>query len=73
MNTYLVATDAESVPSNLSLGGTLILDPEQSLHYRYGAETECLYLIRPDGYVGHRSQPATASALHKYLRRIFLL
>jgi 2-polyprenyl-6-methoxyphenol hydroxylase-like FAD-dependent oxidoreductase len=45
MNTYLVATDAESVPSNLSLGGTVIFDPEQSLHYRYGAETDDALLV----------------------------
>jgi 2-polyprenyl-6-methoxyphenol hydroxylase-like FAD-dependent oxidoreductase len=73
INTYLVATNAECVPSNLSLGGALIVDPERSLHYRYGAETECLYLIRPDRHVAYRSEPATASALYKYLSRIFLL
>jgi 2-polyprenyl-6-methoxyphenol hydroxylase-like FAD-dependent oxidoreductase len=73
IDTYLVATDADCVPSNLSLGGTLIVDPERSLHYRYGAETECLYLIRPDRYVAYRSEPATASALYEYLSRIFLL
>lgn len=68
---YFVAIDAGSVPSSPNFQGRVILDPERSLHYRYGAETECLYLIRPDGYVGYRSEPATASAFHDYLARIF--
>jgi 2-polyprenyl-6-methoxyphenol hydroxylase-like FAD-dependent oxidoreductase len=72
INVYFVAIDPGSVPSNLKAAGRLVFDPERSLHYRYGAETECMYLIRPDGYVGYRSEPATASAFHSYLARIFL-
>jgi 2-polyprenyl-6-methoxyphenol hydroxylase-like FAD-dependent oxidoreductase len=72
INTFFVAIEPGSVPSNPRLGGRVILDPERSLHYRYGAESECLYLIRPDGYVGYRSEPATASAFHDYLGQIFL-
>lgn len=34
---------------------TLIVDPESAMHRRYGADTACLYLIRPDGYVAYRS------------------
>ncbi len=71
INIYFAAIEAGSVPSNPKFDGRLILDPERSLHYRYGAETECLYLVRPDGYVGYRSEPATASAFHDYLGRIF--
>ena len=71
INIYFVAIDAGSVPSNPKFDGRVILDPERSLHYRYGAETECLYLIRPDGYVAYRSEPATASAFDDYLARIF--
>ena len=71
INIYFVAIEAGSVPSNPKFDGRVILDPERSLHYRYGAETECIYLIRPDGYVGYRSEPATASAFHDYLARIF--
>jgi 2-polyprenyl-6-methoxyphenol hydroxylase-like FAD-dependent oxidoreductase len=71
INVYIVAIEAGSVPSNPKFHQRLVLDPERSLHYRYGAETECLYLIRPDGYVGYRSEPATASAFRDYLGRIF--
>ncbi len=73
INTFFVAAEAASIPSDLRSSERVVLDPERSLHYRYGAETECLYLVRPDGYVGYRSEPATASALHDYLRRIFIL
>jgi 2-polyprenyl-6-methoxyphenol hydroxylase-like FAD-dependent oxidoreductase len=71
INIYFVAIAAGSVPSNPKFHAGLILDPERSLHYRYGAETECMYLIRPDGYVGYRSEPATAGAFHDYIGRIF--
>ena len=71
INIYFVAVDAGSVPSDPQFRGHVILDPERPLHYRYGAETECMYLIRPDGYVGYRSEPATSSAFHDYLGRIF--
>jgi 2-polyprenyl-6-methoxyphenol hydroxylase-like FAD-dependent oxidoreductase len=72
INIYFVAIEAGgAVPSSPESHARLILDPERSLHYRYGAETECLYLIRPDGHVGYRSEPAAAGALHDYLERIF--
>jgi 2-polyprenyl-6-methoxyphenol hydroxylase-like FAD-dependent oxidoreductase len=47
-------------------------DSELSAHHRYGAASECLYLIRPDGYVGYRSQPADQPQLSRYLSKIFL-
>jgi 2-polyprenyl-6-methoxyphenol hydroxylase-like FAD-dependent oxidoreductase len=47
INTFFVTVEPASVPSNPHLSGRVILDPERSLHYRYGAESECLYLIRP--------------------------
>lgn len=68
---YFVAIEKARVPADPDIFRRAIVDPERSLHYRYGAETECLYLIRPDGYVGYRSEPATASALRDYLGRIF--
>ena len=43
-------------------------DPDHAAHDKYGARGGCLYLVRPDGYVGFRSQPADADALTDYLR-----
>lgn len=61
-----------SRPAELAWGGSVVLDPEGTMHQRYGAASECLYLIRPDGYVGFRSQPADAAALDAFLSRIFV-
>jgi hypothetical protein len=59
-------------PRELEWDGSVILDPEGVLHHRYGAGAECLYLIRPDGYVGYRSQPANEARLVSYLESIFV-
>jgi 2-polyprenyl-6-methoxyphenol hydroxylase-like FAD-dependent oxidoreductase len=48
----------------------VVLDPQGALHACFGAGAECLYLVRPDGYVGFRSQPADGEALEAYLTRL---
>ncbi len=58
-------------PAELAQEIPVVLDPDGALHRRYGAGCECLYLVRPDGYVAFRSQPADAAALDAYLARIF--
>jgi len=60
------------VPPVLRSNGSLLIDPLGELHHRFGASIDCLYLIRPDGYVGFRSQPADAEALRSYLTKIFV-
>jgi 2-polyprenyl-6-methoxyphenol hydroxylase-like FAD-dependent oxidoreductase len=67
----LVETDHE--PAGALPGVTRVHDPKQVLHQRYGARRDCLYLIRPDGYVGFRSEPAERSALGRHLDRVFVL
>lgn len=59
-------------PDALTWQGSVILDHEGAVHDRYGASAECLYLIRPDGYVGYRAQPADADKLLAYLETIFV-
>jgi 2-polyprenyl-6-methoxyphenol hydroxylase-like FAD-dependent oxidoreductase len=71
MNVHVVTTGNGTERADLPAEITIVDDPEQTLHNRYGAETECLYLIRPDGYVGYRSAPATASRFRKYLDRVY--
>jgi 2-polyprenyl-6-methoxyphenol hydroxylase-like FAD-dependent oxidoreductase len=48
--------------------GRVLYDTQALAHSRYGARQECLYLVRPDGYVGFRSQPVDLPALERHLR-----
>jgi hypothetical protein len=50
--------------------GEWFLDGDLAAHSRYGADQTALYLIRPDGYVGVRAQPASIPAAVGYLRRL---
>lgn len=51
---------------------TALIDADGEAHHQYGARYECLYLVRPDGYVAFRSQPVEAEPLQQYLRRVFV-
>ncbi|MDO8433009.1 MAG: FAD-dependent monooxygenase [Candidatus Binatus sp.] len=42
---------------------TLIRDLSHLIHRAYGAGSRCIYLIRPDGYVGFRAQPPDQASL----------
>ena len=42
------------------------------MHRRYGAGSECLYLVRPDGYVGFRSQPAEWKPLEEHIASLLV-
>lgn len=53
--------------------GEVLLDPQGHAHARYGAEEECVYLMRPDGFVGYRSLPIAVEGLGAYLGRLFVL
>lgn len=52
--------------------GDVIFDQDSKLHREYGASAECLYLIRPDGFIGFRSQPAEQSTLLEHIRGILI-
>lgn len=62
-----VVVPLKARPAPLHWDGPVLLDPHFAVHHRYGATAECLYLIRPDGYVGFRAQPAQADALMAHL------
>jgi 2-polyprenyl-6-methoxyphenol hydroxylase-like FAD-dependent oxidoreductase len=49
----------------------VLADPSGAVHRRYGAGSECLYLVRPDGYIGFRCQPAAWEAIAGHLDGIF--
>ncbi|MCC7527209.1 MAG: FAD-dependent monooxygenase [Candidatus Melainabacteria bacterium] len=63
----IVASD--KMPS-LRFPGKVFLDPDLSVHHIYCADSECLYLIRPDGYIGFRAQPAKLGPVEDHLNKI---
>jgi len=67
-----IVVPRRAAPAQLQNTEDVLLDPRSALHRRYGAGSECLYLIRPDGYVGFRSQPATWKALEEHLSLILV-
>jgi hypothetical protein len=67
VKTHLIV-GADATPEELACEGSVLLDGAHLLHELYAASAESLYLIRPDGYVGFRGQPAEAAPLIEYLR-----
>jgi hypothetical protein len=67
---YVVSTSGErprEVPDDVP-----VLFDSGELQARFGAEGDCLYLVRPDLYVGFRSRPASMDALVAHLERILV-
>jgi 2-polyprenyl-6-methoxyphenol hydroxylase-like FAD-dependent oxidoreductase len=64
--THLVTPRADR-PSEVPEDVAVVHDVDGDLEKRWGATTECLYLIRPDLYVGFRAQPANGDALVAHL------
>jgi hypothetical protein len=56
-------------PAELPDDVAVLHDEGAALHRRYGARAECLYLVRPDGYVACRTQPADGDALLAWIDR----
>jgi hypothetical protein len=59
--------DATSIPDDL----VVLRDPNHGTHETYGATSPCLYLVRPDGYIGFRSPTTEESKPFDYLKRNF--
>jgi hypothetical protein len=72
IETHVVVEGLEK-PTQLTWNGSILLDPQGRLHLTYGARRQSLYFIRPDGYIGFRSQPAREEPLLGYLGKIFSL
>ncbi|MGH7298706.1 MAG: FAD-dependent monooxygenase [Polyangiaceae bacterium] len=65
-----IVVPRRSRPPELADDERVLLDARALVHRRYGGGSECLYLVRPDGYVGFRSQPASWAALEEHLSGI---
>lgn len=59
-------------PEKLPWQSSLLLDTNSALHRHYGVLFGGMYLIRPDGYIGFRSQPILEELFSAYLRRTFI-
>lgn len=67
-----VVVPAATRPAELTFDGSVLLDADGELHHLFGCGSEALYLVRPDGYVAFRAQPADQSVLLRYLETIFV-
>jgi hypothetical protein len=68
---FLILDPHDTMSSRMD-GLILLRDPARETHNTYGASSACLYLVRPDGYVGFRSRLAGESKLTDYLGRNFV-
>jgi hypothetical protein len=53
------------------LGPPVVRDAAGEFRTAYGVTGSALYLVRPDGHVGFRSQPIDADTLRKNLHLVF--
>jgi 2-polyprenyl-6-methoxyphenol hydroxylase-like FAD-dependent oxidoreductase len=51
--------------------GEILVDASGKLHERYGALRPCMYLVRPDKYIGMRSLCMKSRYVKNYLKHIF--
>lgn len=51
---------------------SVLVDRLEYLHDKYGVEQACLYLIRPDWYVGFRGSLSHAEQLQAFLQRVLV-
>ena len=49
------------------------IDPTGEAHQIYAAKTSCVYIIRPDGYIGYRSKRIDESEIETFFNSIFKL
>ncbi len=64
--------DTDSLPPDFIKMNSVWMDNDLAIHRDFGAAKSSLYLIRPDGYIGFRNQPASLSDLLEYLPVILL-
>jgi hypothetical protein len=70
IRTHLIVAARDTL-RHIAWPGHVVLDAHREWHTRYGAGSQALYLIRPDGYIAFRSQPANERQLCQYLHQIF--
>jgi 2-polyprenyl-6-methoxyphenol hydroxylase-like FAD-dependent oxidoreductase len=66
---HLVLGAGVAAPSPAVPGAQVWLDVDGRLHRKLHANDRTLLLVRPDGYIGYRCQPADGEALRTYMSR----
>lgn len=66
---YLLLSPDASAPRMLA--PPVVRDAGAEFRVAYGVSDTALYLVRPDGHVGFRSQPIDADTLRKHLHLVF--
>ena len=69
---HLILNPDIARPSVPSSNPAVWVDTEKRAHEQLHANQATLILVRPDGYVGFRCQPADGSALHAYMKTYLL-
>ncbi|MDF5718256.1 MAG: FAD-dependent monooxygenase [Rhizonema sp. NSF051] len=71
---HLVVADIAppQLPEELDWNGSILMDSQQYLHKKYGASSACLYLVRPDWYIGFRGHPSDTDKLMTYLAGVLI-
>ncbi|MEU4568935.1 FAD-dependent monooxygenase [Micromonospora sp. NPDC023956] len=69
IDSYLLASSDARVPAMLA--PPVVRDGAGEFRTTYGVAGTALYLVRPDGHVGFRSQPIDGDALRKNLQLVF--
>jgi 2-polyprenyl-6-methoxyphenol hydroxylase-like FAD-dependent oxidoreductase len=69
LDAYLLLSPDVSAPRLLA--PPAVVDADDGFRASYGVAGTALYLIRPDGHVGYRSQPVDGDGLRKHLNLVF--
>jgi 2-polyprenyl-6-methoxyphenol hydroxylase-like FAD-dependent oxidoreductase len=70
MNIYIVAPRALPHPSLVD-GAALLFDRGGELRARYHADRPCMFVLRPDGFLGYRNPVIDEARLRRYLDGVF--
>lgn len=71
LQTHIVVYGSKNPAELQDYQGSLLLDVDRSLHTNYGVKRAEMLYIRPDGYIGLRSQRIDEGALLAYLSKIY--
>ncbi|WP_246001775.1 FAD-dependent oxidoreductase [Allorhizocola rhizosphaerae] len=71
VNVYVIAHPGATVPALLEL--PVLRDAADGFRSAYGVRGSGAYLIRPDGHVGFRCAPVSATAIDEHLFKVFAI